>query len=114
MHELGIAKDLWAAVKSSAKENSLKKITKIVIHIGKYSGIEEDFLRHSIADHIIPGTFAKDAELEFIIEQPALKCPSCGHETNKLDHIEKCPKCKKATLEVTKGHEVYVAYIEGE
>ncbi|MFN3967231.1 MAG: hydrogenase maturation nickel metallochaperone HypA, partial [Endomicrobiia bacterium] len=78
MHELGIAKDLFELVKKYTEENSLSKVTKIVIKIGAASGIDKNFLRHSFVDHILPGTFAENSAIEFDLEPVKLKCKKCN------------------------------------
>jgi len=115
MHELGIAKDFWDVIKQTAKDNNLKKISKIVIVLGQASGIEADFLRHSLVDHILPGTIAANSEL--IIENTGLmaKCRKCSKEitVEKVKGLS-CPFCKSQDIEIISGKETYVKNIEGE
>lgn len=77
MHELGIAKDLFEIILKTAKDNSLKKITKVKIRIGAASGIESDFLKHSFEEHLFKGTIAEGAKIEIIIEPVILECREC-------------------------------------
>ncbi|MFQ5867252.1 MAG: hydrogenase maturation nickel metallochaperone HypA [bacterium] len=115
MHELGIAQDLFHIVKDKAKENNLKAVTKIVVVVGEVSGIEEDFLRHSLMDHLMPGTIVEKAELEITREPLQARCLSCRKEINPQQSFSlRCPNCGNDNLEVTQGKSVYLQSIEGE
>lgn len=115
MHELSMAQDLLRIVEAKAKENDLKIVTKIVVVIGETSGIEEDFLRHSLLDHIMPGTIAEKAELEITKEPLQARCVACGIEIDfQGNYPLRCPNCADNNLEITKGKSVYIQTIEGE
>ncbi|MDO8733948.1 MAG: hydrogenase maturation nickel metallochaperone HypA [Elusimicrobiota bacterium] len=114
MHELGIAKDLLDIVLIKAKENGLKKITKISVKIGEASGIEEDFLRHSLVDHLLPGTIASGCNVEISKEDVKAKCKKCSAEFLPKEMIFDCPSCQSKEIEILSGKDVYVASIEGE
>ncbi|MBI5573396.1 MAG: hydrogenase maturation nickel metallochaperone HypA [Elusimicrobia bacterium] len=114
MHELGIAKDLLDIVLLKAKENHLNKITKISLMLGEASGIEEDFLRHSLIDHLLSGTIAENCYLEISKEDVKAKCKKCSTEFEPSEMIFDCPSCKSKEIEILSGKDVYVASIEGE
>lgn len=114
MHELGIAKDLFDIVLQKAKENNLKKVTKISIKLGEAAGIETDFLRHSFEDHIIPQSIAAGCELEITVEKVKARCEKCSTEFSPKDMVFHCPSCNDADIEIISGKDVYVAFIESE
>jgi hydrogenase nickel incorporation protein HypA/HybF len=115
MHELGIAQDFWAIIKQEAAKSELKIISKIVIVLGEASGIEEDFLVHSLKDHTLPGTIADKAVLEIIKKPLSAKCKTCGKDITKDNMTEfNCPACKSTEIEIISGKETYVQNIEGE
>jgi len=115
MHELGIAQDLFHIVEDKAKENNLKAVTKIIVIVGEASGIEEDFLRHNLVDHLMPGTIAEKAELEITKEPLQARCLSCGSEIDSRESSSlECPNCGGSNLEITQGKDVYIRTIEGE
>ena len=114
MHELGIAQDLFSVVLAQAKKKSVNKISRIVIKVGEGSGIEHDFLRHSLKDHIIPGTIAENAELEIRHEPIKLKCKDCNRETEALESLNCCSYCKGQNIEIISGKDIYVESIESE
>jgi hydrogenase nickel incorporation protein HypA/HybF len=115
MHELGIAQDFWAVIKQQAAVNGLKKVTKITIVLGEASGIEADFLRHSLVDHTLPGTMAEKAELEFIVTPLEACCNNCKSRITKTS-IKNffCPACGSPDIAIASGKESYVKSIEGE
>ena len=115
MHELGIAQDFWAVIKEQAAGNGLKNVSKIVIVLGEASGIEKDFLVHSLKDHILPGTIAAKAALEIIPERLKAKCGNCLKEiTTVMITALNCPHCGSSDIEIVSGKETYVKSIEGE
>ena len=115
MHELSIAQDLFRTVEDKAKENNLKAVTKIVVVIGEASAIEEDFLRHSLMDHLMPGTVAEKAELEIIREPLQSRCVACGTEIDFQESPSlRCPNCGNNDLEIVRGKSIYLQTIEGE
>lgn len=114
MHELGIAKDLWGIIQKSAEQNELKEISKVVICVGRNSGIEKDFLIHSLKDHTFPGTIAEKAELEIRSEDVKLKCSSCNSPfENAKAGTQACPVCGSSKIDITSGKNCYVSHIEG-
>lgn len=115
MHELGIAQDFWKTITDNASKNGLKRITKITIALGETSGIEEEFLRHSLVDHILPGTIAAGAELEVTSIPLSARCRSCGIPITANDMLALCcPSCGGTDIEITSGREAHVQSIEGE
>ena len=115
MHELSMAQDLLRIVEAKAKENDLKIVTKIVVVVGEASGIEEDFLRHSLMDHLLPGTIAEKAKLEITKEPLRARCQTCGIEIDCQDFSSlRCPGCGGNSLEIIRGKDVYIKTIEGE
>lgn len=114
MHEIGIARDLWAVVKDTAATKKLKSISKVTIVIGESSGIDPELLEHSMKDHIFPGSIADKAKLELITEKVKAQCGDCGKEIKGTDMAAfNCPSCKGMNLDIVSGKECYVKSIEG-
>jgi hydrogenase nickel incorporation protein HypA/HybF len=114
MHELGIAKDLWDTVIGNARENNLKKITKISIVNGETTGIDAELLAHSFADHLMPGSIANGAELEIITEKIIARCKDCSADIKPEEtFVNKCPKCGSFEIDIISGNQTYVKSIEG-
>lgn len=115
MHELGIAKELFCIIMKKAKENSLKKISKIRIKLGIASGIDADLLKHSFHDHLFKGTMAEGAEIEIMVEPIVLECKECKKkiDAEKNKPPIKCPYCS-GFLQILSGKDVYVESIESD
>jgi hydrogenase nickel incorporation protein HypA/HybF len=115
MHELGIANDLFGTIKQKIANHNFKKITKIRIKVGVASGIDIDFLRHSLIEHTLAGTIAEEAILEIIKEDVVIKCNKCNKDlTQEKELIMKCSRCNSYDIEITKGNGISVENIEGE
>ncbi len=114
MHELGIAHDLFDILNKKAKENNLKKITKVRIKVGVASGVEKDFLRHSFVDHIFPNTIAEAAVLEITDDPIEVVCKDCKKKIEQQHFVINCPHCGSYNIEINSGDRVFIESIEGE
>ena len=118
MHELGIAHDLFRIIELKARENQLEKVSKINIVIGVASGVEKEFLEHSLVDHVLPGTVAASAEIEIKMEPLSIVCRDCSKQV-MLDKKEMvlgimpCPECGGHAMDIISGKSIYVESIEG-
>lgn len=114
MHELGLARDIWHIIIEKAGEKKFSKITRIVIAVGETSGIDIHFLRHSLVEHIIPGTIAGEAKIDIVEELLIAECKDCRLKITK-DMVSSftCPGCGNMNIEIVSGKEVYVQSIEG-
>lgn len=111
MHELTIARPLFADMKAVAAGKGLKDIKKVVIAVGAASGIEPDFLKHSLIDHLFEDTPFAAAALEIIVSEPSIKCRRCDKSLSGKDisadmPLNKCPSCGSFALDVVSGDEV--------
>ena len=116
MHELGLAHGFMEVVLKTAREKKLRKITRITVLLGEASGVEKDFLEHSLVDHIMPATIAEGAEIKFIKEPLRIKCGDCGciFENKDISITGCCPGCKGYNTSIETGLGVRVESIEGE
>ena len=62
MHEMHLIKDLLADLFKHAKQQEAKNICKIYLRMGTFTEINEEILRHYIAEHS-KDTIAKGAEI---------------------------------------------------
>ncbi|MBU2568123.1 MAG: hydrogenase maturation nickel metallochaperone HypA [Elusimicrobia bacterium] len=118
MHELGIAQELFKIIEHKAREHGLKRIGRIKIIIGIASGIEKEFLEHSLVDHVLPGSIASSAEVEIKMEPVKMVCRDCKKELmiDKKENaygVMACDKCGGHSMDIISGKDVYVESIEG-
>lgn len=113
MHELSIAQELAEIIFKTLENNDKKngKVSRIKIIIGETSGIDQEFLEHSLKEHIFKGTSCENAILEFCIEKIKIKCLSCGKEFT--EPIFECD-CGNKDFDIISGRDVYVSEIEVE
>ncbi len=108
MHELSIIQSMMKLVEEYAKN---KEVNKVVVKIGKMSGIEPYFLKESF-DFFKENTVCKNAELEIIECVVKVKCLECGEISEIKDFNFKCPKCGSIKTEIVSGEEMHIEYIE--
>lgn len=108
MHELSIVQSMMKIVENYAKD---KEVTKVVVKIGKMSGIEPYFLKESF-DIFKENTICKNAELEIIECDIKIKCNDCGKESVVKDFDFSCPKCGSLRTDLVSGEEMNIEYIE--
>jgi len=113
MHEIGLAEEIFKTIQELAKQNNLKKITKVRIKLGEQAGVMENLLYHSLVDHLFPGTFAESSKVEIIKEKVRFRCPQCNQEYENLQ-IARCSSCGNENLEIIAGTEIYIDHLEGE
>ena len=108
MHELSVVQSMMKIVENFAKN---KEVTKIVVKIGKMSGIEPYFLKESF-DFFKENTICKNAEMEIIETDIKIKCFECGKE-NKIKGFDfHCPECGSEKTKIIEGEEMHIEYIE--
>lgn len=112
MHELAMAKDLFKVVLDKAAGKNLSRITAVRVKAGAGSGIEHDFLLHSLKDHIFPGTPAEGCAVEIIQEKVSAVCSGCGKQAPE-NAVFSCPTCGGDDFEITGGKDVIVEEVEG-
>jgi hydrogenase nickel incorporation protein HypA/HybF len=106
MHELGIAQEVVALVADHAQ----KKVTRVVLEIGKLSAILPDAILFCF-DLCSEGTVVAGAALE-IVEIPGLaRCRACGSEVALEKPFGRC-ECGGSDLEWLVGEELRIKEYE--
>lgn len=105
MHELGIMNDVLDTAVRVAKENSGRRVTKIVLKIGVMSGVVDTYVQ-SFFDLISKGTIAEGAEVEIDSDPAVFRCCKCGMTTvyDKLGPEYACHACGSESLRLISGH----------
>ena len=107
MHELAITESLVACVLENFAQS---KVTRLVVEIGKLSGVVPDSVRFCF-DICAKGTVLEGAKLD-IHEPPGRgRCRDCGGDANLDDGIPLCV-CGSSNLEILGGRELKITQLE--
>ena len=112
MHELSIARSMIDIALESVKTKNVIKINRIVVVVGKLSGIVPESMKFCF-DIIKSGTITENANL-IIEEVPAIGyCRNCDVDINVGQYDYFCSTCSNR-LEVRGGNELYLKELEAE
>jgi len=121
MHELAATESLLHTALGAAEKGGAKKVLKIRVGIGRYSGILQEYVSkyYEIA---AKGTIAEEAELEFRYLPVRLRCRKCGAERTAeilgdgtVDENSVCPSCGNGEFTLMpENWDLYVDNIEVE
>jgi hydrogenase nickel incorporation protein HypA/HybF len=106
MHELGVAQEVVAIV----AEHSQRKVTRVVLEIGKLSAIMPDAIRFCF-DMCSEGTVVEGAQLEIIEIPGRARCRACDGEVILERPFGRC-ECGGTDLEWLTGEELSVKEYE--
>lgn len=113
MHEYSIVQALLTQCEDIARENEAESVTKIVVKIGKMSGVEPHLLEIAF-NTFKEKTVCDGADFIINIQPLTIECNQCG-ATAALDEIfYKCPDCESLDVKVVDGEEMYLMSLEME
>jgi hydrogenase nickel incorporation protein HypA/HybF len=107
MHELAITESIVSIV---AEHAGAVRVTRVVVEIGKLSGVAPDAVRFCF-DVCSEGTALAGAGLDIIETRARGRCRECGGEVEIEDFLAPCA-CGNGDLELVGGQEVRVKEIE--
>jgi len=113
MHEYPLTEQIVKIATEKAKENNARKVTRITLVVGEYSG----FIGESIQmyfDIISQGTLCEGAILEMENVKAKWHCPRCNIDYVRQPLSFACPECGQDGEPTTIGKEFYVKNIEVE
>ena len=113
MHEFSVVQSLLDLIEENARRNNAKSVSKVVIKIGKMSGIEPHLLKVAF-DTFKEKTICENAELEMIIQDIVAKCEDCQKEFVIGNHRFVCPHCESFNLRILDGEDMYLMSLEME
>ncbi len=113
MHEFGVTKSLVELCNKEADKNKIKKVYKIHLKVGKFTGFSPDSIEFYF-EHLKINTKCDTAEIVFEEIPIRIKCNDCGKQHNIEEPILLCPACGSNEIDLLSGREFYVASIEGE
>jgi hydrogenase nickel incorporation protein HypA/HybF len=111
MHELSIATSIVETVLQEIARKRLPPVQTIAVRIGALSAVDPEALRFGF-DSIISGTPLAKTKLEIEFVPVQGKCRACRQEFAVEDFVFACPHCQSGHIEVTRGEELDIAYLE--
>jgi hydrogenase nickel incorporation protein HypA/HybF len=113
MHEGYLFMSLLRSIEEQIKSFQPCRITKVVLLVGEYSGIDFDYLK-TVVETFKEGSILEDAEVHLQRDPLRIYCPSCGIETTNYEAKACCPLCKSFDVEIRGGLELILASLEVE
>ncbi len=111
MHEYSIVQSLLDLCEENAKNNDAQKITKVVVKIGKLSGVEPHLLEIAF-ETFKEGTICSQSVFEMIHQDVVVHCQSCSAESTLKKNEFLCPRCESTALNIIDGEEMYLMRLE--
>lgn len=112
MHELGIVLNVIDRVEEIAKENNVKKVTKLTLEIGEVSSIVPSYFSDCFEWAKKKTDYMKDTELEMIILEGLSYCRDCKKTYKTTVYAKKCPHCGSDDTYLVTGDEMRIKDIE--
>ncbi|HWQ11055.1 MAG TPA: hydrogenase maturation nickel metallochaperone HypA [Holophaga sp.] len=113
MHEMTLMGEVREIVVQAAKAHKFKRVKRVVLEIGRLSGVQVEAMRFCF-DVVMEGTPAAEATLE-IEELPGRAwCNHCEREVEITSRIEPCPQCHGMPGRILGGTEMRVKGLEVE
>jgi len=113
MHEYSIVQALLTQCEELARENDAQSVTKVVVKIGKMSGVEP-YLLESAFNTFKEQTVCEGAELILDVQPLVIECKQCGAITKLCTMYIKCPSCESVDVKVIDGEELFLMSLEME
>ena len=113
MHEYSIVQALLTQCEEIAAQNDAKLITKIVVKIGKMSGVDPHLLEVAF-NTFKEKTICDGAEFVVNIQPLTIECNACKTITELDEIFYKCPGCESLDVRVIDGEEMFLMTLEME
>jgi len=113
MHEQSIVESLLALALEKAEKAKAKRINRIYLVVGEFSGVVEDAVDFYF-NFLSKNTIAAGARLFYSHIPAQLRCRNCDEifTPEKLDFH--CPRCEEQQVEIVAGRELYIDSMEVE
>ncbi len=111
MHELGIMQNIVDTVQNYAKENNIKEVSKVILEIGRISGVVPEALEFCF-DVCINDTVLEGAKLEIDRVAAVGKCKKCEEKFDLIENNFSCPVCSGNNWDMISGRELIIKGLE--
>ena len=112
MHEYSIVQALIEQCELEAVAHRATDISRVVIKVGKLSGVEPYLLQLAFDSFKETSHFCKDAILEMNQQAVEILCYGCGKVSELTEHHYICPKCQSSEVSITDGEEMFLMQLE--
>ncbi|WP_373019656.1 hydrogenase/urease nickel incorporation protein HypA [Thiomicrorhabdus sp.] len=112
MHEYSIVRDLIDQCEGYAQDNGASEVSKVVIKVGKLSGVEPDLLATAFETFKEASAVCRTAELDMQIQPVEIFCRGCGEHSTLAEHRYVCPLCQSVEISITDGEEMFLMQLE--
>ncbi len=113
MHEYSIVQALIEQCEGYVTENAAQKVTKVVVKIGKMSGVEPYLLETAFETFKEDG-ICHDAEFVMHVQPLTIQCIECNATTELEKIYYRCPKCESLEIKVVDGEDMLLMSLEME
>ena len=113
MHEFSLAQNVVEIVEQAVTDNKASKATRVIIEIGKLSGVEIEAFKTAM-EALQPGTLLGEAEIQYDIKEGLAQCQNCGTRFPADNLFTPCPQCGAYHSDITQGKELLVKSITAE
>lgn len=113
MHEYSIVQALLTQCEEIAKENDAQSVQKIVVKIGRMSGVEPHLLEVAF-NTFKEKTICDGADFVMNIQPLTIECNLCKTMTELDEIYYKCPKCDSLDVRVVDGEDMFLMSLEME
>ena len=111
MHELGIAGAILDRVQQEAQRHPGARMLKVGVRVGELSGVDPDALAFGF-EALVKDTPWEPLPLEITFCRRRQFCMACGHEFVGENIALNCPSCGDQDTAFIGGDELDIDYIE--
>lgn len=111
MHEYSIVQALLDQCEEIARENNAKSVHKVVVKIGKMSGVEPHLLEtafHTFKEK----TMCDSADFVMNVQSLTIECNQCKIIAELEEIYYKCPQCDSLNVRVIDGEDMFLMTVE--
>lgn len=113
MHEYSIVQALIDQCEELARSNKATSVTKVVVKIGQYSGVEPHLLEIAF-DTFKDQTVCSNAEFVMTLQPLVIRCTDCQKESVLDQPHYLCPVCQSIDIQVVDGEDMMLMSLEME
>ncbi len=113
MHEYSIVQALLTQCEEIAAQNEAESVKKIIVKIGKMSGVEPHLLEIAF-NTFKEKTVCDGADFVLNVQPLTIECNQCKMVTVLDEIFYKCPECESLDVKVIDGEDMYLMTLEME